>query len=247
MIKKILIIIMLIFLNPTMAGTIDPSIEDSKYIEYGKKFIHTYKICGTSKDKSLFCASATAINSHWFLTAAHIVKDARTCIIHQDDKAYEVKKIIVHKDFDEDKFGSADIALCYIEEDLNLEFYPELYELKDEVGKTCSISGYGLSGTFNTGIKSSDMKKRAGSNTIDSIDNNLLLCSASKPKDKNRTELEFLIGSGDSGGPLYIDSKLAGINSCVLAADRKPDSTYGDDSGHTRVSVFKEWIEENIK
>jgi hypothetical protein len=202
MVKALIFIMMLIFLVHSPAGTIDPSNQDSKYIEYGEKFIHTYKICGSYKDKSLFCASATAINSHWFLTAAHIVKDARTCLIHTDDKAYEVKKIIIHNDFTEEKFGEADIALCYVEEDLGLDFYPELYESDDEVGKVCSIAGYGLTGTFNTGIKVSDSKKRAGSNKIDSVMNNLLLCSPSRSTDKDRTQLEFLIGSGDSGGGL---------------------------------------------
>jgi hypothetical protein len=63
----------------------------------------------------------------------------------------------------------------------------------------------------------------------------------------SKTELEFLIASGDSGGGLFIDNKLAGINSCVMAVDKKPDSTYNDESGHTRISKFIGWIKENIE
>jgi hypothetical protein len=247
MIKALILIMMLIFVNSIPAGTIDPFNEDSKYIEHSEKFIHTYKICGTYKDNSLFCASATAINNHWFLTAAHIVKNSRTCLIHKNDKAYEVKKIIIHEDFSDENFGKADIALCYVEENIGLDSYPELYDSDDEIGKTCSISGYGMTGTFDTGAKVNDMKHRAGTNKIDSITSNLLLCSSSKPTDQDRTSLEFLIGSGDSGGGLYINDKLAGVNSCVLAADKKPDSSYGDESGHTRISKFVGWIKEVIR
>ena len=46
---------------------------------------------------------------------------------------------------------------------------------------------------------------------------------------------------------MFIDGKLAGINCCVLASDKKPDADYGDDSGFLRISQYKEWILENIE
>lgn len=244
---RLMLVIFLFSMPDILAGTIDPSVPDAKYIEYGEKFIHTYKICGTYNSGQLFCGSSVAISPNWFITAAHIVKNARTCIVSHNDKAHQIKKIIVHENFDENKFGKFDIALCYVEEDIGLEFYPEFYQEDNEVGKRCSISGYGLTGTFDTGIKQGDTRKRAGSNTIDYSTNHLLICSVSGKGEKTHTELEFLIGSGDSGGGLYIDGKLAGINSCVLAADKNPDSSYGDESGHTRISKFIDWIKENTK
>lgn len=225
------------------AGTIDPNIPDEKYITYAKDFKYVYKICGTNNDGKLFCASAVAIGPHWILTAAHVVNNQRTCILHREDKAYSVKEIVVHKDFEVDGFGKADIAIGYIEEDLGLDFYPPLYEDDDEVGKVCSISGFGLTGTFNTGVINSDNIQRAGSNHIDFIDRDLLICSLSRDK---KTSLEFLIASGDSGGGLFIGNKLAGINSCVLAKDKNPNSNYGDESGHTRISKFFPWIKSII-
>jgi len=81
-------------------------------------------------------------------------------------------------------------------------------------------------------------------NKIDYISDSLLMCS---PSIMSKTELEFLIASGDSGGGLFIDNKLAGINSCVMAVDKKPDSTYNDESGHTRVSKFLGWIKEHMQ
>jgi hypothetical protein len=73
----------------------------------------------------------------------------------------------------------------------------------------------------------------------------MLICSPSYPQDSNRTSLEFFIASGDSGGGLFIDSRLAGINSCVMAIDRSPKSKYNEQSGHTRIQKFISWIEEN--
>jgi len=243
---KFLVFCLLIcsFGSYSLAGTIDPSISDSKYLEYSKDFKCVYKICGTYKDGTLFCASAVVIDSHWVLTAAHVVQNTKICLIHKEEKAHVVSEIFIHPDFKDEGFGNSDIALCYVEEDIGLEFYPKLYENNDEVNKVCSISGYGLTGTFLTGAIKSDGNQRAGSNHIDEIQNDLLICTASTRTSKKRSSLEFLIGSGDSGGGLFIDGKLAGINSCVLAADRKPDSTYGDEAGHTRVSKFVDWIKK---
>lgn len=241
---KNLITIFLVISSISFGGTIDPNNSDEKYIEYAKDFKYVYKICGTDNDGKLFSASAVAINPNWILTAAHVVKNQRTCLIHREDKAHIVKDIIIHKDFEDGGFGFGDIAIGYIAEDLGLDFYPPLYEDTDEVGKICSISGYGLYGTFINGADKSDEKQRAGSNKIDNIDRDLLICSISITK---KTELEFLIASGDSGGGLFIGNKLAGINSCVIASDKNPNSNYGDESGHTRISKFVPWIKEIIK
>lgn len=243
MFKKILFFLLLIVCLPIKAGTIDPNTADSKYIEYGSKFKCIYNICGSYEDNGLYCASAVVIDPHWVLTAAHVVDCSKICIVHQDDKAYRIDKIIVHNKFESKTFGYYDIALCYSANPIILDFYPKLYDDENEVGKVCSISGYGFTGNFNTGINKSDNIKRAGSNKIDKIEKGLLICS---PSSFNRTELEFLIASGDSGGGLFIDGKLAGINSCVIADDKNTNSSYTDESGHTRISLYRDWINDNI-
>lgn len=234
----------LIISSISFGGTIDPNTPDDKYLKYAQDFKYIYKICGTYNDGQLFCASAVAIAPNWILTAAHVVENQRTCLVHKNDKAHIVREIFIHKDFEKTQFGFADIAIGYVSDDLGLDFYPPLYEDIDEVGKICSISGYGLTGTFDSGVIKSDQKQRAGSNFIDSIDKDLLICSIANHK---KTALEFLIASGDSGGGLFIGNKLAGINSCVLAKDKNPNSNYGDESGHTRISKFVPWIKEIIK
>lgn len=249
--KKIIKIIALIigFLcsSNLYCGTIDPNINDDKYVEYGKDFECILEVMGSyNNKKNLFSASAVAVDSRWILTAAHVVKDSRFVFVYDENqkKAILIDEVICHEDFEEKKFGIADIALCHTTSDIGLSFYPQLYENDNEVNKICSISGYGYTGTFDTGITYNDGSRRAGSNMIDKIEQDLLICTPSKT---NKTSLEFLIGSGDSGGGLFIDGKLAGINSCVTAIDKKPDSTYNDEGGHTRISKFISWIKEHIQ
>lgn len=240
---KIISAFILLF-STSIAGTIDPRTPDSKYVDYGTKFKYIYQICGKYEDGGPFCASAVAIGDHWLLTAAHVVKNVKTCVVYNSDIKYQIEEVIVHKDFDT-SFGIADIAICYSPKSLDLEFYPSLYEDDNEIGKLCSISGYGVTGTFLGGEKLSDGKRRAGSNIIDSIEKDLLICSPSKHSE--RTELEFLICHGDSGGGLFIGAKLAGINSCVISKKGPPNSVYGNDAGHTRVSKFAPWIKSIIQ
>ena len=132
-----------------------------------------------------------------------------------------------------------------LEEEIKVDFYPKLYGKDDEMGKLCSLSGWGMKGTWNTGIVDGDQKRRAGSNFVDKeLFKGMLVCSVDK---KPYTSLEYLIGNGDSGGGLFIDKKLAGIHSCIFTDDGKPDSNRRDWSAHTRVSMHKEWIEEIIE
>ena len=244
---KILFTILMSFLsiNLVQAGTRDPNVPDSKYINYAKDFHFVGKVCGKYNDGSAYCASGVAISDYIMITAAHVVDKSESCQFNINNKKCKIKEVIIHKDFDESKFGLNDIAICISEESFDLKFYPGLYTEKDEIGKVCSISGYGITGTFNTGAKLSDDTRRAGSNKIDYIDKQLLICSPSK--DNSKTQLEFLIASGDSGGGLFIDGKLAGINSCVMAVKGSPNSSYGSESGHTRISDHAEWIKKVLE
>jgi len=247
MIKQIwVLLLMLLSATQSISGTIDPYVSDQKYTNYGKDFVYVGKICGVYADGEKFCASAVAIDDHHILTAAHVVDGSQSCLVTFDNKEYCLSSVIVHKDFNHKKFGIADIAMGYSEKSFELKFYPKLYTETDEVGKICCMSGYGFHGTFNSGAKFYDGKKRAGSNRIDYIEKDMLICSPSTLGDRSRTSLEFLIASGDSGGGLFIDNKLAAINSCIIAVGRTPSGKYNEESGHTRISKFVPWINEHI-
>lgn len=247
-ILKYLLIILLCLSgqNFSYAGTVDPSTPDSKYVEYAKDFHYVFLICGTGSDGKMFCGSAVAIDKHHILTAAHVVESYQTCYMMINEKKYNISEVIVHKTFETNQFGIGDIAIGYCEDDFGLSFYPSLYEDENEIGEICSIAGYGLTGNFLTGAIKSDGNRRAGSNLVDRIEKDMLICTPSRKGDKGYTSLEFLIASGDSGGGLFIDGKLAGINSCIISSDRSsPNSRYNEESGHTRISKFAGWIHEN--
>lgn len=245
---RYLLIILFYFLHIiSYGGTIDPDTSDEKYLEYGKQFKCIGHITGAYKDGTLYGASGVAIDGHHILTAAHVIKNSKSCYFEINKKKFYVNNIIIHNDF-EKEYNKGDIAIGYIEADLSLDTYPALYKETNELNKTASICGYGFHGTFLTGPSYYDSNKRAGQNTIEAIENNLLICSPSKSNDKTFTKLEFLICVGDSGGGLFIDEKLAGINSCIMKTGNfDPDAKYGTESGHTRISDYVDWIESHRK
>lgn len=239
--KLIYLIAIILLSSISIAGTINPNTPDKEYLDKADEYDSVGLLVGQYEKDVFFSASAVAINNHTILTAAHIVKDAKDCRIKFNDNTFRLEKVIIHKDFKGD-FTCCDIAIAFSSQDFNLKSYPDLYLDKDESGKLCAISGYGLSGNFKTGKKFFDDNKRAGFNHIDYIENDLLVCT---PSDDLR--LEFLICGGDSGGGLFIDGKLAGINSCVRATDGSPNSSYTDEGCHTRISQYIPWIKEKIE
>lgn len=229
----------------TFGGTIDKNVPDEKYIEYGKKHECVVEIRGLFGDnKQLYHASAVIIKPKIILTAAHVINTAHDCYIILNDKQINILFGIMLNNYEEDKIGPYDLAICYLEENANIDYYPELYDDNDEVGKVCSLSGFGFTGTYNNGMSKFDGKKRAGSNIIDGIISGMLVCSVNKAP---KTSLEFLICHGDSGGGLFINQKLAGIHSCIMTDDGKLDANYNEDSLHTRISIHKEWIDSMVE
>jgi S1-C subfamily serine protease len=247
MIKNLMfsLILLIFFSSNLFSGTIDPNTDDSKYVEYGKKFNSVVKICSFD-GKGMSCGSAVVIGPKQIITAAHVVENCNSWTITEGSEKYNLTKVIIHPEYKTDVFGYNDIAIGFLEKEIKLDFYPKIYEDRDEVGKICSISGVGFTGTFNSGVAKHDNNRRAGSNFIDKIERGVLICSPSK-RNQKFTQLEFLICSGDSGGGLFIENKLAGINSSVIGYDGKSDSTYNDEGCHTRISLYAEWIQKSIK
>lgn len=233
-----------------MAGTIDPARDDSKHIEYGAKFPFVAKITchevGTGVQRA---ASCVLISPRCVITSAHVVHGAEKCAVTTDDgKKHEIASVTVHPEFREqgNRHGEADLAVCLLAGDgkFSLDFYPPLYEARDEAGKVVSIAGYGMAGTWATGAERFDGRRRAGSNVVDSVAESLLFCSIDH---RRRTELEFLIASGDSGGGLFIGNALAGVNSFIMSGPgTKAKSRHGEESAHVRISTYKTWIEREV-
>lgn len=226
------------------AGTIDPNTDDSRHIEYGNQFVYIGQIIGALPTDEPYYGSCIALKDNIIITAAHVLSKTKNHIVFINDKKINLKQIILHQNYDENRYGYNDIALASLDSNIGLEWYPSLYENRNEAGKLCSLSGFGSTGTFETGHNKSDRFRRAGSNIIDSIDRGMLLCTPSSKI--NKTELEFMIAPGDSGGGLFIGNKLAGIHSCIMAEGHKAKSDYRTESGHTRISDHVDWINDTI-
>ena len=241
------LILALLLLMPVQAHalTTDPYVADSKYVEYGKKYECVLPIAGIYADKlnSSFRGSCVVIDEYHVITAAHVVNGSITQHVIKDNKVYPCSIVAIHAKFDPKKLGQHDIAIARLQRPIKLDFYPKLYNKKDEVTKICGLAGYGHFATYIDGYspKNFDNKRRAGSNIVSIVREYTLGFSV---KDKPQTSLEALICPGDSGGGLFIDQKLAGINSYVSATDGKADSNINDIGYSTRVSVYNEWIEK---
>lgn len=236
----------------SVAGTIDPQVSDSKYLSYGQRHKCVARIGGDNESlssknsKARFNASAVVVRPRIVITAAHVVDGGSNIWVSVGDQKSNVISAIHLTKWKHEDVGPYDIAVCLLDKDIKLDFYPKLYSKKDEMGKVCSISGYGITGTHRSGAIKKDYKKRAGSNIIDNkLFNGMLVCSI---KEGPHTTLEFLISQGDSGGGLFIDGMLAGINSSIMKpVGQKSKSTYNTESCHTRISLHKEWLEKAIK
>ncbi len=233
---------MIVVAIAAIAGTIDPRKDDERHREYGEKFKCVAKlVCRNAKTGHEQTASCVIVSPKFVITAAHAVDGCVDCFVLCDDGSkHEIAEIVSHPDFGQKKQAGGDLAVGRVERPFLLDFYPPLHGLKDEPGRVASIAGYGMAGTFRTGAVTFDGKKRAGSNVVDRAERDLLICSVDSHR---RTELEFLISVGDSGGGLFLDNELAGINSFLMVAGRSPTAKAGEESAHTRISHYKEWIE----
>jgi len=198
------------------------------------------------KNNNKFNGSAVLIDKRIILTAAHVAKISKHATVECDKQVADVLYFIIPIEYEEGKIGGNgfDISVGYLKQEIVLDFYPELYSENDEVNRICSIAGFGITGTFDTGAIISDGRKRGGSNIVESIEDELLICSL---QNKPQTQLEFLISNGDSGGGLFINKKLAGINSSIYTKSGRLNSGRNNFSMHTRVSKHYNWIKRTVE
>lgn len=234
---------MLLLTRCCLAGTTDPNIQDAKYIEYGSKYKCVQRI--TCDDG---IASCVIISPKVAITSAHVVAKSKIAsVILDDGTKIEIKNVIFPEKFLQDKNNLCDfdIAVCHLSKEVELDYFPDLYCEFNELNSICGISGFGITGKYNSISRFNDGKRRAGSNIVDAVNDFTVECSVYGGK---KTSLEFMISPGDSGGGLFIDKKLAGINSLVYTMhnDKNPNSDLNDRSCHVRVSKHSHWIKTCI-
>lgn len=158
-------------------------------------------------------------------------------------------------------FADYDIGLAQLSDPIQGVRPARRYRGKTELHTIGTAVGYGLTGTGETGYDPLmfPLWKLAGTNTIDAYlptsedDPRVFLSDFDKPGDGSESSmgrkrprlLEYLIAPGDSGGGVFIGGVLAAVNSFAWGIrDGIPDSDYGDVSGHVRVSMYNDWIDD---
>jgi hypothetical protein len=231
--------------SSVLAGTTDDRHPDARYLDYAVGFApYTLRLVARDPSGRLMTASAVAIAPHYALTAAHVAADIASCTLATGAKTVPVRQLWIHADWKETNLGVADIAVLRTGEAFGLGYYPPLSEGGEAVGGVVSIAGYGITGRLSTGHTHSDGRLRAGTNTIERFERAVIVCLAVP----GSSPLEYCIAPGCSGGPLFANGRLAGINSYTSrdAGTGSLKSRTGEESGHTRVSLYREWILEIV-
>lgn len=232
---------LLCFSAPALPGTTDDSIPDARYVEYGAGFApYTAQVRVSRADGTVPCGSCVMISDHVALTAAHVLDGYVSGTVVTGSSSHSVASFSRHPQYDEGTFGAHDIALLRVDKSFGLRRYPPLSDGTERPGDTVSIAGYGITGRLSVGHSYFDGKIRAGTSTIRRLDGTLIVC----PARAAGTALPICIAPGDSGGPVFSGGKVVGIASHTQkTSDGTPTrSKDGEESCHTRVSLYREWI-----
>lgn len=237
-------VLVAVLCSPLMAGTTDDAVPDSSYVAYGRAFApYTAKISGLGADGRRASASCTLLSPRWAITTAHVVHGTTDVLVTSGTLSRVAATVVVHPDWQHDVHGLHDLALVLCNEPLELGFFPALSDGSEHVGQVVSIAGYGLHGKLTEGHTTHDGRLRAGTQTIERFDRSLIVCLAQC----GSSTLEICISPGDSGGPLFAGGRLAGVNSFTMATRVPLRSRQGEETAHTRVSLYREWIRDVMR
>lgn len=226
-------------------GTIEDTIPDSRYREYGDTFrLHTCQIFGTNTDGEMQLGSCTVIGEKWALTAAHVVASMTECSVISDSGVYQIDQVYTHILY-AGVSAEHDIALVRVAKSFPIRWFPPLSDGSEKAGEVATAVGYGVTGTLSAGYTKGDNQIRAGTQLLASRERSVWICQIRR-KD---TSLPFCIAPGDSGGPLWARAAdgrtvLVGVNSYTAKVGTGLKSRAGEESGHTRVAMYLDWIAE---
>lgn len=245
---------------------------DASYRSLGNSFAYSSvgQIYGTSS-AGAFAASGVMIGSDWVLTAGHVTADATSLKFFTDAGGTNFSRAgavaadawYTNPDWDGNPTHGADLALIHLSADPSCIAAATcqtatIYTGANELKKTATMVGYGMTGTGATGATTFDGLKRAGQNKVDiayGASRDMLLADFDSGKSsdnalgsRTKVSMESIIAPGDSGGGLFEViggvNYLIGITSFIAGAlDGNPNSDYGDVAGWTRLSQFASWVD----
>ncbi len=241
-----LALLLLAWSSVALAGTIEDTIPDARYRKYGETFAaYTCRLVGTNVNDEIQVGTCTLVSPHWALTAAHVVVDLTSGGILSGRGHHRIDRVFVHREYG-GEFAKHDIALVHVARPFELAWYPPLTDGSEQAGDVCTAVGFGVTGTLSNGYDAGDMMIRAGTMRLTSSERSVWVCDIKRCC----SPLPFCIAPGDSGGPLWARASdgrtvLIGVNSYTAKTGKPPvKSQSGDESGHTRVALYLEWIRE---
>lgn len=198
-------------------------------------------------------------------------------------QSVRVQQIFVHPNWDSsDPDSNNDVAILWLASSApdGADRY-DIYRNGDEVGQVATLVGYGQPGTGSVGELVGDFPaiRRLGTNRIDGLgdvlnrqsnvavlpgtqliydfdngtDRNDGLGRDFGLRDRGTGSTEVGSSSGDSGGPLFLSNRVAGVVSYgavprATGADvtGANDTSYGEIFAATRLSAFATWIDSTI-
>lgn len=216
------------------------------------------------------------IGSEWVLTAAHVAAaiPIGTATFKVGTETVIIDQAYYPSTWNSTTL-QGDLALLHLKDAIVGVTPAQIYTGADEYKKIATVVGYGLTGTGITGqIAGTGGTRRAGQNgidrygvigtngtitffTSDGADRTLLLWDFDSPTGTPPSwwgppqgvtiqNLEYQLGTGDSGSPLFIDvggtTYVAGIASSVMPRNGSDGFHYGDASTFTRVSMYQSFI-----
>ncbi|KQC01056.1 trypsin-like serine protease [Pedobacter sp. Hv1] len=234
----------------------------------GKRYILTAAHClytyTTTPDTMIINKQKAVV----YRTTAAKIAPLQEFLFRVGGKVYQAKNIKAYTDYDWQK-STYDLALIELNEEVINVAPAILNKEKDELGYNIVGVGLGVSGKGKQPEKVvSASLKIAGQNVIDSLggqkindQSTLLICDFDQPTNPklNRigsaipTPLEYTCNGGDSGGGMFRLKKgkweLVGIcaNSEAGIDTILKNGYYGLLMSWTRLSVFNDWIKDNMK
>jgi secreted trypsin-like serine protease len=160
---------------------------------------------------------------------------------------HRVDRVFAHREWRDAEYGWHDIALVHVERPFSVRAYPALSDATERLGSVAAVSGYGMTGTLAVGLQAGDQRLRAGTVFLGAIERGVYVCPIRRTPDAG--PLPACIAPGDSGGPLWAtaadgSTRLVGVNSYVARVGGRARYVVGEESGHTRVALYLDWIAE---
>jgi len=262
---RLLLVALLVVSSSASAIVIRDDVDDSKYRVPASEFPALVDMPGEGH--------GVLIAPQWVITAAHAItwqSEIKQVTINGISR--DVKRLVIHPGYTKPPqklleqalatwdwtlfrvllASSDDIALLELVQPVTDVSPVAINKSDDEFGQVIKIMGKGATGNGATGYEFSSSHRtelRRAYNKVTSAHGRWFCYKFDKPSDA--LPLEGGSGSGDSGGPILIQTEkdwlLAGLTSWAdpQSAIRTP-GLYGQISCNVRLSHYKDWIESVI-